>query len=313
MRRPRYLRASVTGRCNLRCTYCGPQEADGPDAADREIGPAALETLVRAAAAEGVRKVRITGGEPLMRDDLESLVGAARDVDGIDDVALTTNGIGLAERARGLNEAGLDRVNISLDTLDPATFRRIAGRGGHSDVLDGIRAASGVFPVVKLNTVVMAGVNDGELLELVRFAGREGLWIRFIEKYVSDVAGASGEELDADEIEEQLRSAFGRLVERSVDPLSVERGYRVPAGGDARVGIIAARGGPSCSDCAKLRFTADGRLLPCLFARSGVAVWSALEDGDEEAVRRCIRECMARKCGARLSTAASAPISRLGG
>ncbi len=313
MRRPRYLRASVTGRCNLRCAYCNPPGAEvSADGCD-EVDAGELQGLVRAAAAEGVRKVRITGGEPLMRDDLEALVERTGAVAGVEEVTLTTNGLRLAARARSLREAGLDRVNISLDTLNPAAFRRITGRAGHSEVLAGIRAASEVFPVVKLNTVVMAGVNDGELEELVRFAARAGLRIRFIEKYPSRAPDAAADDPDAEEIEERLRSAFGRLVDRPVDPLSVERGYRVPSADDARVGIIAARGGPSCGNCAKLRFTADGRLLPCLFARSGIPVRSPLADGNEAAVRRSIRECMARKRGARSSAAAPGPISRVGG
>jgi len=313
MRPPRYLRVSVTARCNLRCSYCGPP-LPYASADDRgEIDGEELQALVRAAAAEGVRKVRITGGEPLMRDDLESLVGRAGAVEGVEEVTLTTNGLGLAGRARPLHKAGLDRINISLDTLDPAMFRRVTGRAGHSEVRAGIRAAREVFPVVKLNTVVMSGVNAGELEELVRFAAREGVRIRFIEKYLSVGPEASANDPCAEDIDERLRSAFGRLVERSVDSLSVERGYRVPAADDARVGIIAARRGPSCGDCAKLRFTADGRLLPCLFAHSGIRVRSPLADGNEAAVRRSIRECMGRKRGARASAAAPEPISRVGG
>ena len=313
MREPRYLRISVTGRCSLRCTYCGHTTEDGPDDGHREISPRELRLLVECAAGEGVRKVRLTGGEPLVRPDLERLVAAARAVQHIREVTMTTSGLGLSGRAGRLRQSGLDRVNISLDTLDPDTYSRITGRDRLSDALDGVLAASEVFSTVKLNTVVIGGENLDEMEELVRFAGRHGLWIRFIEQYSSGGSGGAADEPGAAEVERRLRSAFEELVEVQSDTLSVERTYRVPSAHDVRVGIIAARAGPSCSDCSKLRYSADGRLLPCLFARTGVPVRAALKDEDGEAVRRAIRNAMGRKTCIRSAGATPEPISRVGG
>lgn len=311
---PRYLRVSVTGRCNLRCYYCRPE---GPCDADfaQEFTPEEISTLVRGAAAEGVYKVRLTGGEPLLRKDLEAIVGAVSSIPGIRQTTLTTNGIGLAQRAAALRDSGLDSVNVSLDTLRPERFAAITGRDLHADVLAGIEAAAEVFDVVKLNAVLLRGVNDDEIEALVEFAVRRGLWIRFIERYPSLCAGRSGGCVPAEEVEERLRKSFGPLEAVPAAELSVEETYVLPSAGGVRVGLISSVTGPPCERCTKLRFTARGELRPCLFAGWGLDLAPLLRRGDLPAVRAAIRDAFARKrrSAPTPSSVVPDPISHIGG
>jgi cyclic pyranopterin phosphate synthase len=308
--RPHYLRLAVTGRCNLCCVYCRPEGAShGAPGADPGVG--ALRLLVECAAAEGVRKVRLTGGEPLLRADLEELVRAVSTVPGIDETVMTTNGLGLAARACGLRDAGLQRVNVSLDTLRPERMARMAGRDAVEEVLAGIRRAARVFPLVKTNTVVLRGWNDDELCELVRFAAEAGARARFIEYYPT-LSAPSLAGLSAAEIRARLEAEFGALEPLPGDEGAVETLFRVPGPG-ATVGLIASAGEPPCERCAKLRVSPDGQLLPCLFDAAGVDISGLLAAGDADGVRRALREAFAAKgrCGraGRLATSAC----RLGG
>ena len=308
--RPDYLRLAVTGRCNLCCLYCRPegaaQEAAGPDPT-----VPALRLLVECAAAEGVRKVRLTGGEPLLRADLEEVVRAVSSVPGIAETVMTTNGLGLGDRAPALREAGVRRVNVSLDTLRPERMAAMAGRDALAQVLDGVRAAAGVFPLVKTNTVVLRGRNDDELGAIVRFAAEVGARARFIEYYPTRSApGLDG--LSAADMLERLEAEFGPLEPVAGDGGAVETLYRVPSLG-AAVGLIASSRQPPCERCAKLRFSPDGRLMPCLFDAQGLDVAPLLAAGDADGVRRALREAFAAKgrCGRAGRVATSA--CRLGG
>jgi len=290
---PEYLRVSVTGRCPMRCVYChpgGPSNDPNPD----ELSVKKLRLLAECAAAEGVRKVRITGGEPLERDDLADIVRAISTVDGVEKTCLTTNGLGLAERAAALRRAGLDRVNVSLDSLHPDRFARITGSGRHADVLEGIHEAVSLFPAVKLNMVLMRGRNDDEIEDFVDLAARWGVQVRFVECYGTP----GGEELKhvpSDEVLARLRRRYGWLEPLRTDRLGVAETYRVPAEGGAVVGVIRSASAPPCHRCTRLRLTASGELLPCLFATTGFPVRGQLRAADRAGVRKIIRRAYAAK------------------
>jgi len=310
---PRYLRVSVTGRCNLRCRYCRPEGPCDTDLAE-EFTPEEISTLVQGAAAEGVCKVRLTGGEPLLRNDLEEIVSAVSAVPGIAKTTLTTNGIGLAQRAETLRDSGLDSVNVSLDTLRPERFTAITRRDMHPDVIAGIEAACDVFDVVKLNCVLMRGVNDDEIEALVGFAARGGGWIRFIERYQSRCVALTDHCVPASEVKERLRESFGPMEAVPVEELSVEETYVLPSAG-VKVGLIASVTHPPCERCTKLRFTASGELRPCLFADWGIDVGPLLRLGDLGALRAAIRDVFTRKRRSRPEGSSVVPdaISHIGG
>lgn len=289
-----YLRLSVTARCSLNCVYCRPRGCEGTGGG-AELTVSQLRLLVECAAAEGARKVRITGGEPLERQDLEQVVAAVSSVPGIAETAMTTNGIGLAGRARALREAGLDRVNVSLDTLRPERFVLIAGTDGHADVMAGIEEAVRVFATVKTNAVLLRGLNDDEIEELVAFAARTGVRARFIEYYRTNCTSVGQETVPAAEVLVRLERAFGPLVPLPADPLSVETAYRIPSAGNATVGLIASATDPPCAQCAKLRVTSAGVLLPCLFAETGLPLAPLLARGDADGLRASIRQALSIK------------------
>jgi cyclic pyranopterin phosphate synthase len=286
----RDLRLSVTDRCNFRCAYCMPRSKFG---ADHAFAPRAdllsfeeLARLVRIFAGIGVTKVRLTGGEPLLRRDLETLVDLVAHTAGIDDVALTTNGSLLADRASGLRTAGLDRVTISLDSVDADVFAAMADSPVRlKTVLAGIAAAqaAGLTPV-KLNAVVQRGVNDAGLLDLVEFARSNSLVLRFIE--YMDVGTTndwqSAAVVPAAEIVEQIAAVH------PVEPLApavtgeVARRWRYVDGG-GEIGVIASVTQPFCTDCTRARVTATGELFTCLFASRGRDLRAVMRAGATDA------------------------------
>jgi cyclic pyranopterin phosphate synthase len=285
------LRISVTDRCNLRCTYCMPEEVVFMDRAEL-LTFEEIAHFVRVAAPLGIDKIRLTGGEPLMRRDLPRLVALLRAIDGIRDIGLTTNGLLLAGQAQALWDAGLRRINISLDTLDPPRFREVTRRDGLDKVLDGISAAKKAgFEPVKVNAVSIRGITEFEVVPLARFARQHGLEMRFIE-YMP--IGADTWERSkvyfAHEILEQ--------IERDVAPLVPAKDYdpRAPAmefeytDGRGRVGIIASVSRPFCMSCNRVRLTADGKLRNCLFALDEVDVKGLIRTGaPDEAIAEVIR------------------------
>ncbi len=314
MSRLRYLRIAVTSQCNLRCVYCSPE---GPPANCRQLVPAEqLGLLVKCAAQEGVCKVRLTGGEPLLRGDIEDMIQRVSSTPGIEETALTTNGIGLADRAVALRHAGLDRVNVSCDTLSAERFRRIAGYDLHSELMQGIESARNVFPVVKLNTVVMKGYNSDEIEPLVKFAAKGKLWIRFIELYSSSCIGsADGAFMSCDEVKGRLEAEFGTLLRADAADWSVEESYVLPALNGVRIGLIRSATRPPCARCAKLRFTASGELRACLFGQEGVSLTGPLAAKDGVAVRAAIRSVFRSKdrTGCGHAPSVPAPIACIGG
>ena len=282
----RDLRLSVIDACNFRCPYCMPADRipddHGLDAASR-LSFDQIETLVRAFVELGVRKLRITGGEPLLRKDLPTLIRRLSQVAGIEDIALTTNGSLLARHAQALREAGLQRLTVSLDALDAELFRSLSGgRGRLDDVLAGLRAAAGAgFSQIKLNCVVQRGINEGEVLPLVGFAREHGHIVRFIE--YMDVGTCNGWNREHVVPSAELRD---RIAEQW--PLhSLDPNYRGEVAsrygfddGRGEVGFVSSISAPFCGDCHRARVSADGQLYTCLFAGEGHDLRDALDAGE---------------------------------
>ncbi len=288
----RDLRLSVIEACNFRCPYCMPAdrvpEDHGLDAASR-LSFDEVETLVRGFARLGVRKLRITGGEPLLRKGLPALLARLAAIPGIEDLALTTNGSLLAGQARALREAGLKRITVSLDTLDPDLFRLLSGgRGDIAGVLAGIDAAVAAgFAPVKLNCVVQRGVNDDGIEALAAYARERGHLLRFIE--YMDVGTCNGWSRDRVVPSAEVRDRIAaRWPLRALDPNyrgEVASRYAY-ADGAGEVGFVSSVSAPFCGDCHRARVSADGQLYTCLFAARGHDLRPALEQGEEALVER---------------------------
>ncbi|MBI4577763.1 MAG: GTP 3',8-cyclase MoaA [Planctomycetes bacterium] len=279
----RRLRLSVTDRCNLRCVYCMPENPRWMPR-DSVLSFEEFLRLARAAVGLGVRRVRVTGGEPLVRKDLHVLVRGLADLVGPGAVGLTTNGYFLARQARSLSEAGLRTVNVSLDTLVPATFRRMARRDGLRQTLEGIQAAEDSGLRIKLNMVVMAGVNEGEVPAFGRLARERGWEVRFIEYMPldGDHAWERGKVYPAARIREDL-GRVGPLVPLGSDPSDPASLWGF-ADGVGKVGFIASVTEPFCEHCDRVRITADGKLRNCLFSTAETDLRGPLRSGasDEE-------------------------------
>ena len=276
----RNLRVSVTDRCNLRCGYCMPEEEYVWLPREDILHFGEMATLVDVFLDLGVDKVRLTGGEPLLRRDVARLVGMLAARPRIRDLAMTTNGVLLAEHAPALKAAGLHRLTISLDTLDPQRFARLTHRTSHAQVLEGIAAATGAgFTHTKLDTVVIRGVNDDELGDLIEFARGVPAEVRFIE--YMDVGGATRWSMEQvvsrAEMLERLGRRYGRIepvIETSTAP--ADR-FRLPDG--TIFGIIASTTAPFCADCDRSRLTADGLWYLCLYATRGIDLRGPLRGG----------------------------------
>jgi len=282
----RDLRVSVTDRCNFRCPYCMPKTVFGRDHAflprAEILSFEEITRVVGAATALGVTKVRLTGGEPLVRRDLERLVAMLAAVEGISDLALTTNGTLLAAKTRALREAGLSRVTVSLDSLDEDVFRAMNDMGVPlARVLEGIAAARKAgFSPVKLNTVVKRGVNDHGLVDLARFARAHGVVVRFIE--YMDVGTTNGWRLDdVVPAAEVIRRIDAELPLEPVGPNyrgEVAHRWRF-RDGQGEIGVIASVTQPFCRDCTRARLSTDGKLYTCLFAGAGHDLRALLRQG----------------------------------
>jgi GTP 3',8-cyclase len=287
----RDLRISVTDRCNFRCPYCMPAEVFGKEYAflprDAILTFEEIVRFVRVAVAHGVTKVRLTGGEPTVRRDIERLVAMVAAVNGVDDIAMTTNGALLAGKAQALKDAGLTRITVSLDSLDNRVFEAMNGVGWPlARVLDGIDAAdaAGLAPI-KLNAVVKRGLNDSGIVDLARFGRERGFVVRFIE--YMDVGTTNGWRLDdvvpATEIVETIGAEFPLEPLGAQYPGEVARRYGY-ADGEGEIGVISSVTQPFCQGCTRARLTAEGRLYTCLFATAGHDVRAVLRGvgGDAE-------------------------------
>ncbi len=261
-----YLRISLTDRCNFRCVYCMPAIGMRFQARDELLTDEELLRLVGRFALLGVTKLRLTGGEPTIRPHLIELVRGMKAVPGITEVTMTTNGLLLGRLADDLAEAGLDRVNVSLDTLDPATFRLMT-RGGRLDLVwQGIEAAeaAGLRPI-KLNTVVVRGQNERELTSLAALTLDRPWQVRFLEIMPLEGVGVIHDEglVTSEETQTQLEARFGPLQPIDADPADPARLWRIP-GGAGTIGFISPVSAPFCAACNRVRLTADGKLRLCL-------------------------------------------------
>jgi len=292
------LRISVTDRCNIRCVYCMPESVAFLPRTE-VLSFEEIERVARVAASLGVTKLRLTGGEPLVRRDLPRLVARLAAIPGITDLGLTTNGILLAPLARPLFDAGLHRLNVSLDTLDPGRFRELTRRDGLEQVVEGIIAAREAgFDPVKLNAIAIRGLTEVDVVPLARFAREQRVELRFIEYMPLDVADRweRSKVLLADEILETVEREVGPIAPAvGADPRSPSRDYDYLDGG-GRVGVIASVSRPFCEGCNRLRITADGKLRNCLFATDEHDLRPLLRGGaDDPAIAAAIRASVGAK------------------
>ena len=294
------LRVSLTDRCSLRCAYCMPAEGLAWIPREELLSDAEVLRLVRLAVTRlGVREVRYTGGEPLLRP---GLVGIVRETAALGvPVALTTNGIGLAERAQPLADAGLHRVNVSLDTLSPSTFRQLAHRDRLHDTLAGLAAAGGAgLTPVKVNAVLLRGVNDAEAPDLLAFCLERGYELRFIEQMPLDPMHVwdRTQLVTAEEILDRLGTRFALTPDPTLRGGAPAETWLVD-GGPVRVGIVASVTRPFCGDCDRTRLTADGQVRNCLFAREESDLRSAMRGGadDDELADRWVAAMAVKRAG----------------
>ncbi|PMR71835.1 GTP 3',8-cyclase MoaA [Billgrantia endophytica] len=297
-RRVRYVRISVTDRCDFRCVYCMSEEMTFLPRA-QVLTLEELGTVARAFIEMGVEKVRLTGGEPLVRRDIDHLVAEIGSMPGLKDFAMTTNGAGLVKHAKRLREAGLGRLNISLDTLDPERFRQLTRTGELGRVLDGLRAAREAgFDRIKLNAVILKGRNDDEVVDLVAFARAEGVDISFIEEMpLGDVSDHSRAETfcSSDDVQALIERQYA-LIPTTETTLGPSRYFRM-ADSDSRVGFISPHSHNFCSTCNRVRVTVEGRLLLCLGNEHSVDLRAVMRryPGDLDALKKAIVEAMPLK------------------
>jgi GTP 3',8-cyclase len=317
------LRVSLTDKCNLRCTYCMPAEGldwlAGPDVlTDDEV----MRLIGIGTSRLGIREIRFTGGEPLLRRGLVAIVAATAALRPRPDISLTTNGIGLAKLAPALVAAGLDRVNVSLDTLVPDRFAALTRRARHSDVIDGLEAATraGLAPI-KINTVLMRGVNDDEAVPLLRFALEHGYEQRFIEQMPLDAGHiwTRATMVTADEILAQLETEFTLIQDPDHRGAAPAETWLVDGYDGVKVGIIGSVTRPFCGDCDRTRLTADGQIRSCLFSRDESDLRGALRSGcnDAEIADRWLSAMAAKLPGHAINDPSflqpSRPMSAIGG
>ena len=314
----RDLRVSLTDRCNFRCMYCLPETeaaqnfyrghwAHLPDSTPivQKWAPRSallsfeeIERVVRIAVGLGVQKIRLTGGEPLLRHDVEKLVARIAAIPGINDLAMTTNGFLFTQKARALRDAGLRRISFSLDSLDRANFKKITGRDSLAEVLDAIRLARELgFHPVKVNAVIIRDINDHELPALAEFARGLDLSFRFIEFMPLDSARAWQKEMvvNGREILERLQKRFSLKPVASDNASSTSKRWRF-AEGRGEIGIIAPVSEPFCGHCNRIRLTADGKVRTCLFSVVEHDLRTRLRDGStDEQLSQWLNSVVAQK------------------
>ncbi|MEW2031186.1 GTP 3',8-cyclase MoaA [Streptomyces roseifaciens] len=317
------LRVSLTDRCNLRCTYCMPEEGLQWLAKPDLLTDDEIVRLIRIAVTSlGITEVRFTGGEPLLRPGLVSLVERCAALQPRPRISLTTNGIGLARTATALADAGLDRVNVSLDTLRPDVFQKLTRRKRHQDVLDGLAGAraAGLAPV-KINAVLMPGLNDDEAPGLLAWALGHGYELRFIEQMPLDAQHGWRRDgmITAADILARLATRFDLTPEGEGERGAAPAERWLVDGGPGRVGVIASVTRPFCGACDRTRLTADGQIRNCLFAREESDLRAALRSGatDEEIAGRWKRAMHGKKAGSGLDDPSflqpQRPMSAIGG
>ena len=315
-----YLRIAVTDRCNLRCAYCMPPQGVTQQERDEILTLEEITRVARVCVAAGVSKIRLTGGEPTMRRDLDVLIGWLRELPGVRALGMTTNGVRLHALARTLQASGLTALNISLDTLRPERFTRITGRNVLADVLDGIETALACgFTAVKLNTVLLAGVNDDELFDFLEFVREKPLGLRFIEYMpFSDNGWSRQHLLPAAEAISRIAARYPLQPVADAVPGASAREYRIE-GFRATIGFITPMSDAFCGDCSRLRLTADGSIKSCLFSPATVNLRALLREGaTDERLLAAIRTALAGKAQAHppadaLVTLNDRPMTLIGG
>lgn len=292
------LRISVTDRCNIRCVYCMPETVTFLPRSSL-LSFEEIARFVRVAATLGIDKIRLTGGEPLVRKDLPQLVEMIAEIPGISDIGITTNGILLAPMAKSLWDAGLRRINVSLDTMDPVRFQELTRRPGFEQVIEGILAAKAAgFDPVKINAVAIKGTTETDVVPLGRFAREHALELRFIEYMPLDAGDLweRGKVLFAAEILEILGQAIGPLAPvPNPDPRAPAQDYDYVDGG-GRVGMIASVSRPFCMSCNRVRLTAEGKLRNCLFALEETDIRALLRGtANDPEIAQALRASVAEK------------------
>ncbi|OAG27839.1 GTP 3',8-cyclase MoaA [Thermodesulfatator autotrophicus] len=293
-----YLRVSITDRCNLRCFYCSSKDSFAKLPAEEILSYEELYRVIQAAVSVGIKRIRLTGGEPLVRKDFVSFIANLAKIPGLEDLALTTNGLLLASLAESLKKAGLRRVNISLDTLDRERYKEICGVDALDEVLSGIKKALEVgFSPVKINMVIMRGINDDEVVEMARLTLEEPLEVRFIE-FMPIGTGASWEEnlfIPIAETEKKLKEAFGKLLPAPKIGAGPAKVFSLP-GAKGSIGFISAISNHFCNKCNRLRLTPEGRLRLCLFSDEEIDLKPSLrEDSSEKALKEAFIKAVAKK------------------
>jgi len=296
-RRIEYVRLSITDRCDLRCSYCLPQGFRDFEEPEHWLTFDEIERVMRAFTELGVRRIRLTGGEPLSRGGLPELAVRLAGLPGLEDLSLSTNATRLKKLAQPLKEAGVSRLNVSLDSLDPGRFAEITGGGKLEKVLDGLMAAKAAgFAPIKINMVVMKGVNDRDIGNMVRFCIAHGFTLRFIETMpVGDTGrAASGQYLDLQDVKRALAAEFG------LTPAIMSGGgparYMQIAGTDLKIGFITPISQHFCETCNRVRLTVDGTLYTCLGQEDKTELRPLLRAGaGTEELKTAIREAISRK------------------
>ncbi|OHD72173.1 MAG: cyclic pyranopterin phosphate synthase MoaA [Spirochaetes bacterium RBG_16_49_21] len=287
MNKINYLRLSVTDRCNLNCIYCNPAEKEKFLHKSEILSYEEMARITKIFSMLGVNKVRITGGEPLIKKEIVKFVGMLRDIKAIDEISMTTNGTHLKKLAKDLKHAGLDRINISLDTLQAERFEKITGTDGFHDVWDGITASmeAGLSPT-KLNVILMKGINDDEVDDFIDLTFRYPLIVRFIEYFPTNrrLKEYSGNTITNEKVKGVIINAYGELKEgRDVIGNGPARYYQVN-GAVGAVGFISSFSDNFCSACNRIRIDSSGMIYPCLFTKEGYAVRHLLKENVSDEV-----------------------------
>ncbi len=291
-RKVSYLRVSVTERCNFRCQYCMPEKPFSWVPKENLLSFEELFLFIKVGIDEGINKIRITGGEPLLRADLDKFIKMISDYRDDLDLALTTNGYLLKPIAKKLKDAGLKRLNISLDTLRPEVAQKISQKDVFSKVMEGIKEAQKVGLGVKLNSVPLKGINDDEIIDLLEFAKSNGMGIRYIEYMENKFAKDKLQGLNAQEVQDIISTKYsfkpvGRVESSPAHLFELEDGYRF--------GIIDPHKHDFCEDCNRIRLTAEGMLIPCLYFDEAMSIKDSVQKGDIKGATEVLKEVLRNK------------------
>ena len=288
-----YLRVSVTERCNFRCQYCMPEKPFSWVPRENLLSYEDLFKFIKVGIDEGIKKVRVTGGEPLLRDDLDYFIKLVNDYKNDIDLALTTNGFLLPQMAQKLRDAGLKRINISLDTLDASRAKQIAQKDVLSTVLEGIKKAKEVGLKIKINCVPLKGINDIDVLEVLEFCKKEGFVVRYIEFMENSFAKSSSKGLNSDEILEIISKKYKNIVKVPRDSSSPAQYYKLEDGYE--FGIIEPHKDDFCASCNRIRLTAEGFLIPCLYFEDALSIKDAIKNNKIDEATLILKKVLQNK------------------